>query len=102
MQFLSPVERAFLTAVSQLAYTNPFLPERMDYERQALGSEFVEGEAVWSLPVGRPEETRRNIRLMVKRMEPLAGQLRARLASGAKVTGQDLALYEDSTLHLLY
>src|SRR5260370_742497 len=51
MAFLSASERAFLRAVSQLAYCNPFLPERIECERAALGAEFVEGEPVWSLPV---------------------------------------------------
>jgi hypothetical protein len=35
-------------AVVQLAYCNHFLPERVELERAALGSEFVGGEAVWS------------------------------------------------------
>jgi len=84
MDFLSPPERAFLDAFSHVAYINPFLPERLDFERAALGADFIEGEAVWSLPVDRPEETRKNIRLMVKRLEPLAEQLRERLTVGAR------------------
>jgi len=80
MDFLSPPERAFLDAFSHVAYINPFLPERLDFERAALGADFIEGEAVWSLPVDRPEETRKNIRLMVKRLEPL-GRTVARTAT---------------------
>jgi transcriptional regulator with AAA-type ATPase domain len=102
MQFLSHAERSFLTAVSQVAYTNPFLPERVEFERAALGSEFVEGEAVWSLPVENPEETRKNIKIMVKRLEPLAVQLQARLAARVAASPEDLAIYEDAILHLLY
>ena len=48
---LSPHEREFLRIVSKLAYCNPFLPERVALEREALGTEFVEGEPVWRLPL---------------------------------------------------
>jgi hypothetical protein len=36
--------RAFLTAISQLAYANPFLPEWVEFERAVLGDAFVAGE----------------------------------------------------------
>src|ERR1700736_4975983 len=100
MAFLSTSERAFLRAVSQLAYCNPFLPERVDCERAALGSDFLEGEPVWSLPVDQPERPRANVWRIVKRLEPLAEQLRNRLT--AQAGDQDLSLYEDAVLHLLY
>jgi hypothetical protein len=100
MSFFSRNERAFLRAVSQLAYCNPFLPERVECERAALGSEFVEGEPVWSLPVDQPERPRANVWRIVERLEPLAGQLRSRLS--ADVGEADLRLYEDAVLHLLY
>jgi hypothetical protein len=100
MSFLSRSERAFLRAVSQLAYCNPFLPERVECERAALGSDFLEGEPVWSLPVDQPERPRANVWRIVERLEPLAEQLRNRLT--AQAGDQDLRLYEDAVLHLLY
>jgi len=100
MSFLSRTERTFLRAVSQLAYCNPFLPERIECERAALGADFVEGEPVWSLPVDQPERPRANAWLIVGKLEPLVEQLRARLS--AEVREEDLALYEDGVLHLLY
>jgi transcriptional regulator with AAA-type ATPase domain len=100
MSFLSRTERTFLRAVSQLAYCNPFLPERIECERAALGSDFVEGEPVWSLPVDQPERPRANAWLIVGRIEPLAEQLRIKL--GAEIREEDRALYEDAVLHLLY
>ena len=51
MAFLSRSERTLLHAVSQLAYCNPFLPERVGWERAAQGGDFMEGEPEWSLPV---------------------------------------------------
>src|SRR5262245_66680956 len=79
--FLAAKERSFLDAVSRLAYCNPFLPERVECERAALGDEFVEGEAVWSLSVDQPEEIRANVIRIVRQLEPLATELRARLSS---------------------
>jgi hypothetical protein len=99
MAFLSRAERSFLQAVSQLAYCNPFLPERVELERGALGDDFVEGEPVWSLPVDQPERPRANVWRIVKRLEPLAEQLRTRLATARH---EDTGLYEDGVLHLLY
>src|SRR5438445_370338 len=101
MAFLSKSERAFLQNVSQLIYCNPFLPERISCERAALGSEYVEGEPVWSLPVNEPERPRANVWRIVERLEPLAEQLRGKLGATAQVTQEDLILYEDGILHLL-
>src|SRR2546429_9859973 len=98
MSFLSKSELGFLRAVSQLAYCNPFLPERVEWERAALGPDFVEGEPVWSLPVDQPERPRANVWRIVERLEPIAGQLRSRLI--ADVGEGDLRLYEDDGLHL--
>ena len=102
MAFLPRSERTFLRAVSQLAYCNPFLPERVHWEREALGGDFVEGEPVWSLPVEHPEQPRANVWRIVERLKPLAEQLRARLMAGPAPPREDLALYEDAILHLLY
>ena len=102
MAFLSRDERAFLESVSQLGYCNPFLPERVDLERAALGDAFVEGELVWSQPVMDPERPRANVCRLMARLEPFAEQLRARLGAGADARERDLALYEDAVLLLLY
>ena len=102
MAFLSRSERSFLEAVSKLVYSNPFLPERAELERAALGDDFVPGEPVWSLPVEDPERPRENLWRIFARLEPLAEQLRARVAAGAATRKEDLELYEDAILHLLY
>lgn len=94
-------ERSFLTAVSQLAYCNPFLPERITYERAALGRDFVEGEPVWSLPVDEPERPRANVWRIVERLEKVTESVRQRL-SKAQVGRPVLLVYEDAVIHLLY
>src|SRR5260370_11066594 len=101
MHFVSPKERAFLTAVSQLAYCNPFLPEWVEHERSLLGNDFVEGEAVQSLSVHQPDVPRANVRLIAARLEKLAEELRGRLSRGP-AGEHDLLLYEDAIIYLLY
>src|SRR5271157_1301566 len=102
MALISRGERRFLQAVSQLGYSNPFLPERIEFERAALGGDFMEGEPVWSQQVDDPERPRINVWRIVERLERVAEQLRARLREGAEARAQDLALYEDAVLLLLY
>src|SRR5688572_12590687 len=99
--FLSGEERTALESVSRLAHCNPFLPERVDCERAVLGKEFVEGEPVWSYRADLPGP-RENVWRIYRRIDPLAGQLRSRLQAGAQPREQDLALYEDCVLHILY
>ena len=99
--FLSGEERRALEAVSRLAHCNPFLPERVACERAVLGTEFVEGEPVWSYRADQPGP-RENVWRIYHRIEPLAEQLRTRMQAGAVPREHDLALYEDCVLHLLY
>jgi DNA-binding NtrC family response regulator len=99
---LSGRERDFLQAVSNLAFCNPFLPERTHFERAALGSEFVEGEPIWSLDVDDPERERPNVWKVFARLEPLIEELCVRLRSAEDVTESELALYEDGVLQVLY
>ena len=102
VSFLSQPEHRFLSAVSQLAYSNPFLPERAECERAALGRDYQEGEPVWSLPVGDPERPRANVWRINERLAPLAEQVRTRLLDAGQVRTPDLVLYEDAVIHLLY
>lgn len=102
MSFFKPLERTFLTAVSRLAYANPFLPDRVDAEREALGDEFVAGEPVWSASVADPDAVRPNIWRVVDRLKPMLEEQRERLSAGAEATEADLLLYEDGVHHLLY
>jgi transcriptional regulator with AAA-type ATPase domain len=101
MAFLTDAQRRLLESVSRLGYGNPFLTERVEYERAVLGAEFVEGEPVWSYRIEEPGP-RENVWRIYRKLEPLAEELRGRLSRGARPGGQDLVLYEDAILHLLY
>lgn len=102
MVFLDSHEKTFLRAVSKLAYCNPFLPERIEYEREALGPDFQETELVWSLRVDAPDTPRANTANIVERIAGLGEKLREKLTKGRAATEQDLQLYEDAMLFLLF
>ncbi len=102
MTWLSDKERAFLGAVSHLGYSNPFLPERLTYERAALGADFVEAEAVWSLQVDQPDAPLTNNTAILERVETLIPQVRARLVQGATATPQERLFYDDVALFYLF
>jgi len=93
--------RPFLESVSRLGYANPFLPERVEIEREALGAEFVEGEPVWSYSAER-SGPRANVWRIVAKLEPLVEQMRVALRGGASPSRRDLELYEDASMHMLY
>ncbi len=102
MSLLTSSERNFLGAVARLAYCNPFLPVRATYEQEALGAEYVDGESVWSMPVNEPERPRANVWRIFELLEPLVMRLRDKLRDGTRGASDDLVLYEDGVLHLLY
>src|SRR5271170_2713609 len=55
MGVFSKQEQHFLSSVANLGYGNPFLPERMAFEKAVLGREFVPGGDVWSASVSDPD-----------------------------------------------
>jgi hypothetical protein len=101
MRLFDADERAFTVAISRVAYCNPFLPERIACEREALGSEFVEAGAEWN----RYAESRglhANITRLTERATGLAETCRGRLVAGCRPAESELRLYEDLVLFALY
>ena len=101
MGFMSGEERALAAALSRLGYANPFLPERIEAERAALGPAFVHADRVWSVRADRTVQNP-NIARLGERAAALAATLRERLAAGAEPAASDRGLYEDVVLYLLY
>ncbi len=102
MPLLNAVERRFLTAVSNLAYCNPFLPERTEWEKAALGADFVAREVVWSANVEDPDQTSENVQKLYTRLGPALDLVRARLEQPADVADTDFAVYQESVQYFLY
>jgi len=102
MAALSASERRFLKATSSLGYSNPFLPERIEWERAALGREYLESEPVWSVSVADPDADLPNIVRIYQKLEALIEELHSRLVAAPDLQPEDLAAYEESVHSLLY
>lgn len=94
-------DRRFAEAISRLAYCNPFTPERVDAERQALGPAFVDRGPVWSgLTPGSPNP---NVLALIAPLERWVKRTRARLmGSPDEASAEERRLYGDVVLYLLY
>ena len=105
MTLFSDKDRRVARAVSRLVTLNPFLPEWLEAEREALGTTAAatsDSGHVWSMradsDVERPE-----IEELVNRAAKLADAARTRLLSGkSDANDADLRLYIDLLLYLLY
>jgi hypothetical protein len=108
MSVFSMSERRFAEAIARVAYENPFLPERVDNERAALGREFSEVGVVWSAknadlkaPELHPE--RPNIRRLRELTWTAVERAREKLVTKkSDVRAGELELYEDLALYALF
>ncbi len=94
-------ERSFVEAIRGLSFGNPFLPERLELERQALGDTFVPGPPVWTVDLANLGQNPNEIEIH-HRVEALAAHCCQRLRSGTRAGKTDLQLYEDLVLYGLY
>jgi len=95
-------DRHLLSSVAQLAYCNPFLPERVALEEAVLGREFVPGGPVWSASVSDPEATPPNVAAIYAKLNARLDELHSRLAEASDVDADEFAIYEESVHYLLY
>jgi len=102
MTLFPPADRRFLEAASRVAFSNPFLPDRIEFEREALGDEFQAGSSrVWSRRAD-VDEVQPNVKRLATRAAAIIDDARTQLADGKRGDAQELALYEDVALYLLY
>jgi DNA-binding CsgD family transcriptional regulator len=102
MALLNPEEQKFLESVVKVSYANPFLTERIDYERQALGADFDESQAAWNLLGDDPETQQANTRKIAERAYAIIARMQPQLKKGLDTSRKELKLYEDTVLFLLY
>ncbi len=103
MAILSAKDRRKAEAIAGIGYCNPFLADRVELERTALGSEFTDYRPVMHLRTGLgPEELFPNVWRLRELARSLAEKMRARLSAGKPASEEDLILYEDLVLYLLY
>ncbi len=99
--FLSPSERGVVDGVAKLADANPFLPDRVASERQALGAAFVGTAVTWHADATRDGDNP-NVPLLGRLVETMAPALRDRLARGARADARELAQYEQLVHYHLF
>src|SRR5580704_16196551 len=102
MAAFSRQDQHFLSSVAQLGYGNPFLTERIKFEKAALGREFVPGGVVWSASVSDPDAESPNVTAIYKKLGALMEVLPAQLAAAAGAREEELSAYEESVHYLLY
>jgi len=94
-------ERGAVRALAALADANPFLSQRLDLERSALGSAFERTTAVWHAQENL-DAVDPNLTKLGRMVEELAPLLRDRLAAGAEAHEDDLLQYEALARHFLF
>ena len=80
MGLFTSAEAGFADAVSRLIYANPFLPERIEAEREALAADFVREGAEWNLQpsdVAGSAAPQPNLALLRRRVDALVERLAA-------------------------
>lgn len=103
MRLLDAGQSKVLRAVAALADGNPFLPERLDDERKALGSDFVStGAPIWRAEIHDDVYASPNVPRLQELFEELAPELRERLAAGAEASEEELRLYQQLVFYTLY
>lgn len=102
MPLLSKQERHLLSSVARLGYGNPFLTDRIRFEKAALGRGFVAGGPVWSASVSNPDAEPPNVAAIYKKLAPLMDVVPKRLEAASDVHAADLAVYEESAHYFLY
>ncbi|MFO0788836.1 MAG: sigma 54-interacting transcriptional regulator [Pirellulales bacterium] len=91
----------YLETVVQVAFANPFSPDRIALEREALGKEFESGSApVWSRTQLEVHDT--NLIRLASQAAVVVESARTALAAGQRAAKSELLLYEDAALYVLY
>jgi len=103
MGLISRSEMAFVSAVSQLNYANPFLEERLQLERAALGDDFVpEERPYWGFTPGQPGQWRSNLTRLLDKAKVVAATLRRKLLDGVSADDDHLELFDGLVLYILF
>lgn len=101
MVLFTEAERRCAEALANLSYCNPFLPERIEYERVILGKDFTETDSAWHKHANE-EAGRPNIELLTQRAKMLTDSARERWIGGRQIGDIERALYEDTVLYFLF
>jgi hypothetical protein len=101
MPLFTDAERNLAAAMAQVAFTNPFLPERIELERRLLGDQFIESGADWNVDTASHAE-HPNIERLRQKVEALLSAAQPRLVTEPPASPQEMALFEGIVLLVLY
>ena len=91
-----------ITILHGIAFANPFLPERVEFEKEALGDKFdPETREFWSWSFNDQLDRPNNL-LLERLVHELTTKLRAKISAADSVEEEDLQLYDDLALYVLY
>ena len=91
---MKPEERRFAKTIGRLIACNHFLPERIDFERDALGSAFVEGpSAAWNVDLDSRGRSP-NIQRLAEKTGEVVGAVHQRLMQGGRLSRDEVKGYE--------
>lgn len=95
-------EKRLAECVSKIAFANPFLPQRVELEKLALGKHFDPStRPFWSWTLD-DEVDRPNVVRLTALVNELTSKLRASLIGGTIASEEELELYDDLALYVLY
>lgn len=101
MGWFSGAETELAVAVGAVLSANPFLPERIEHERAALGGQFREQAAAWNLSAPLADDPP-NVQQLLTRARQVIDAVRARAARKVRAAATDPQRYEDLALLILY
>ena len=101
MSLLPPHDQKAAVALASIPFTNPFLEERIELERRALGGAYV---GLGPVLRARPTATDSfpELQALRDRTEVLIAAMLARMEKGHEPTSDELRVYEDLSLFALY
>jgi hypothetical protein len=95
-----PSDRELLEATAELTYCNPFLPDRVDLERRALGTDFEHHGEVWH--AGALSAPNPNVVRIRERLDETLPAWRRRLLDQHQPDREELELYRDAAYFALF
>ncbi len=100
MQLFTADERRLAESIAALAFANPFLDERTAHEREIVGDAYITSQPYWSL---LPDlERKSNIDRIAVLCEAFLQSLHARLEDGMRASRDELQLYDEIAIYVLY
>ncbi|MEL7496678.1 MAG: sigma 54-interacting transcriptional regulator [Planctomycetota bacterium] len=102
MSQLSSEDLALLDHVSELAYCNPFVSERVQLEQKILGGHKQAQGDVWNYVASNEDQIWTNAEAITRKVVPLAERCRQALIKGDGFPASHQHLYEDLILYVLF